>query len=1608
MYRRWRITVSSIYFIDLEVQPDSGKVLDYGFVTDDGVSFHSASSRDFYARLSDAEYVAGHNVIDHDRRFMREQIGEAGIDADHWIDTLPLSALLFPLKPYHSLLKDEKFFAEELNNPRNDAIKSKDLFFDEVAAYRALDPELREIYSLLLADHEYFRGFFHYNRAGETGDVAAMIRDVFGSSLCVHAPIEKFFADSPCELAYCLANISANDRFSKLPKWVSMRFPDVHNVMHLLRGTRCQEGCPYCEALLDPVRGLERTFGFSEFRLFDGEPLQQRAVQAALDGRSLLAIFPTGGGKSITFQLPALMVSETEKALTVVISPLQSLMKDQVDNLNRIGIHEAATINGLIDPIERANAMERVADGSVSILYISPESLRSRTIEHLLLDRNIARFVIDEAHCLSAWGQDFRLDYMFIGTFLKQLQEKKNLPEPIPVSCFTATAKPSVIEDIRKYFADKNDLELDLIQTSASRVNLSYRVMIKMSDEDKYQTVRNLLESHSCPAIIYVNRTKKAHDLAKRLACDGFSALPYHGKMDPTEKTHNQEAFIRDDVRIIVATSAFGMGVDKKDVGLVIHFEISNSLENYVQEAGRAGRDQNIQAECIALFNVDDLDKHFIMDNQTRLSLNEIQQVWKAIRSLTLKRRTISQSAIEIARKAGWDDSLDQIETRVKTAIGALEEGGYLNRTFNSPRIFADSIMCRTTMEASSIIQKQEWSETDKTNATRIISKLIGTRSRSKANNAEAESRVDYMADQLGLSRAYIVDLLNRMRSIDLLADAKDMTVYISQDEKESRSRQRLRLLGEIEHHLMRELDVQVKQYNLKKLNESALEKGISGSSMIHLKTIFRFLQTSKQIQLAYTDKPKNQHIAINFLSSIKEMQAALEKRLEMATFILEYLYTLKMQEEKNEKTSGEAAVNFSVHEILREYNLSQRLVHQEYSIKDIENTLLYLSYVEEIKIEGGFLVIYNPMTITRLADDGRWKFLKDDYRKLELFYQNKIQQIHIVGEYAKIMVGDYKKALQFADDYFRMEYKAFLKKYFIGNRRDMIDRTITQVKFEKIFGALSPTQLEIINDKENRYIAVLAGPGSGKTRVLVHKLASLVLMENIKSEQMLMLTFSRAAATEFKSRLIELIGNAAYFIEIKTFHSFCLDLLGKMGKLEDLDQVVPQTVQFIQNNEVDPMHLAKLVLVIDEAQDMSDSDYALVRLLIEKNPDLRVIAVGDDDQNIYEFRGSSSKYLQSFIKIYDTKTYELLTNYRSKNNLVTFSNNFIAPMPDRLKKHPNLANTREDGTIRITKYPSTMSLKPFTDDVIRSQLTGTTCLLTQKNDQALLAFGVLKNHGIPARLMQTNESFRLIDLAEIDYFLQEICKDKTRVRISKDEWNDARESLDQKFSRSALLESCHSLLTAFEGINKDGFYINDFKTFLYESKLDDFLIITDSCVQIGTMHKAKGKEFDNVFMYGAYKTKTLTPEELRVLYVAITRAKSNLSIHTNLKYFDTIQTPGLTRQTDSITYPHPTELILQAWFYDVYLGFFLTPAKQNICHNLQSGDTITYRDGCCYHNGAKIVQFSVKFRERLQQIANLGYVPVDAIVRYVVFWKKPDTDVRSLILLPELRFERQ
>ena len=610
-----------LVFIDLEVNPQNGKVMDFGAVKSNGETIHTTQKFDFESFIKDELFVGGHNICTHDSKyFYRNRESQL-------IDTLYFSPLLFPERPYHKLLKDDKILSEEMSNPLNDAIKAKELFFDEVNAFENLDPKYRQIIINLLFAHNEFRGFLAYLNAFPQGDTLLLINDFFDGKICSNAPLANLIDNSPVALAYALAIINTKDKTSIIPHWVHHQFPMVETVMRILRNTPCP-GCKYCSELLNPRKNLKTIFGFDDFRKYEGEPLQENAVKAAIDNRSLLAIFPTGGGKSLTFQLPALIAGNTERSLTVVVSPLQSLMKDQVDNLERRGIVDAVTINGLLSPLERQEAIERVDSGVASLLYISPESLRNKTIDKLLTSRQIARFVIDEAHCFSAWGQDFRVDYLYIGDYIRELANKKGL-RSIPVSCFTATAKQKVISDICDYFKAKLNIDLQIFATTASRTNLHYQVLYKETEDEKYLALRDLIENKNCPTIVYVSRTKRTIMLAEKLSKDGISALPFNGKMESKEKQKNQDRFIRDEVQVMVATSAFGMGVDKSNVRLVIHYDISDSLENYVQEAGRAGRDPKLEAECYVLYNDNDLDKHFVLNNQTKVSCAEINQIWR-------------------------------------------------------------------------------------------------------------------------------------------------------------------------------------------------------------------------------------------------------------------------------------------------------------------------------------------------------------------------------------------------------------------------------------------------------------------------------------------------------------------------------------------------------------------------------------------------------------------------------------------------------------------------------------------------------------------------------------------------------------------------------------------------------------------------------------------------------------------------------------------------------------------------------------------------------------------------------------------------------------------
>lgn len=352
---------------------------------------------------------------------------------------------------------------------------------------------------------------------------------------------------------------------------------------------------------MDQARStLKRVFGYDDFR--EG---QKRIIEYILEGKNTVGIMPTGGGKSICYQIPALML----QGVTLVVSPLISLMKDQVDALHSLGV-EAAYINSTQEMGEAGRIVRRAEEGRLKLLYVAPERLESEWFRERAKSLPIAFIAVDEAHCVSQWGHDFRPSYRAIAPFLKELEEAGR-PRPL-MAAFTATATPEVTEDLIRL------LELgepELVVTGFKRDNLAFAVL--RGEERRAFTLNYVRERTHQPGIIYASTRKEVEDLCEMLRKAGLAAGRYHAGMPDEERAHMQEAFLYDDLRVIVATNAFGMGIDKSNVRYVLHYNMPKHMEAYVQEAGRAGRDGE-PSECVLLFHPQDIltQKFFIEQSE--------------------------------------------------------------------------------------------------------------------------------------------------------------------------------------------------------------------------------------------------------------------------------------------------------------------------------------------------------------------------------------------------------------------------------------------------------------------------------------------------------------------------------------------------------------------------------------------------------------------------------------------------------------------------------------------------------------------------------------------------------------------------------------------------------------------------------------------------------------------------------------------------------------------------------------------------------------------------------------------------------------------------------
>jgi len=354
---------------------------------------------------------------------------------------------------------------------------------------------------------------------------------------------------------------------------------------------------------------LKKHFGYSTFR-----PLQEAIVRDALAGRDVFALMPTGGGKSLCFQLPALL----RDGLTIVVSPLISLMKDQVDALQASGI-PATFLNSALDGTEARSRLRGLYDGEFRLLYVAPERLMLESFIAKVPGWKVAQIAIDEAHCISEWGHDFRPEY-------RALSKLRELLPEVPIMALTATATERVRRDVLQQLKLR---EPRCYVASFDRPNLTYRVLPKTTP---YDQLHDFLEARpNDSGIVYCASRKMADSVARKLNQDGIPAKPYHAGLEAKERTAHQEMFLRDDVRVVSATIAFGMGINKPNVRFVVHYDLPKNIESYYQETGRAGRD-GLPGDCVLLFNAADVVKQtrFIeekSESEARTAREQLRQM---------------------------------------------------------------------------------------------------------------------------------------------------------------------------------------------------------------------------------------------------------------------------------------------------------------------------------------------------------------------------------------------------------------------------------------------------------------------------------------------------------------------------------------------------------------------------------------------------------------------------------------------------------------------------------------------------------------------------------------------------------------------------------------------------------------------------------------------------------------------------------------------------------------------------------------------------------------------------------------------------------------------
>lgn len=1313
--------------VDLEVNPKTAEIFDMAAVRfGGGPAVVAPKSKvkqgldQLEKALSKTSYVIGHNILRHDLEHLLAARPRLAAKMAAPIDTLWLNPLAFPRNPYHHLVKhyqDGRLQKGHINDPELDARLVFEVLGNQIQALTELaeqSPETLLAYHYLATRMDRAAGFdavfSDIRKAPQPQRAEAMgaIRTLLAGKACgsqVDALLEQLAGPLlGWPTAYALAWISVSGGESVMPPWVRAAFPQAALIVRELRDTNCGDSaCGWCAEMNNPVGALRKWFGFDSYRPQpadnDGRPLQEVIVSRAMRHANVLGILPTGTGKSICYQVPALSLYEKTGALTVVISPLVALMADQVQGMERAGVSSAVTINGMLSMPERQNALDRVRLGQAAILLISPEQLRSISIRSVLAQREVGLWVLDEAHCVSKWGHDFRPDYRYIGRFILEFSGDTG---PTPVLCLTATAKPEVVRDITEHFRDRLSVELELFDGGATRTNLTFSVLAT-SKESKLGDLLTVIterlpEGDRSGAVVYCATRKETERVADFLKQQGLAAEHFHAGLTADDKQLVQERFRVGDLQVIAATNAFGMGIDKPDIRLVVHADIPGSLENYLQEAGRAGRDR-APAECVLLYNSNDVERQFSLTARSRLERHEIGAILKALRRMDEHTRNsgmVVATPGEIVREEKdreftRDSATD--DTRVKTAVSWLEEAALVSREENRVQVFPSSLLVRTLTEAEARLKGAEITQVRREQLLTIVRHVMTT-------PADQGISTDELTGFTGLSHR---ELSKAMADLETLGIARnDIAITVSvQLGVENQSRQRMMRAMRLEKALiarMRELAPEADVGDGAPLDMAAASQLLRGeghedASPHILDRLLRSIERDGRDSDGGMGNIRLRKLSAKTLEVVLQRSwRVVDQTASVRWMAAEKLLDFLIAKVPMGSKGKDIQVDTTVGDLLAALNGDA--VIKASGVKDMtklmERALLWLHEQQVVTLGKGLTVFRSAMTI--FLKPGRAGFTKKDFLPLEEHYREQTLQTHVMAAYAEKGLEQISEAVRLSEDYFALDQDGFLQRWMPGRSVEIRRQTTGKAWKQIVEGLGNPVQQEIVaDDREETNVLVLAGPGSGKTRVLVHRIAYLLRVKREDPRGILVLTYNRHAAAEIRARLRHLVGEDAARVTVSTCHALAMRLVGASfagdaSEPRDFDGIVMEAVrqlngEGLSRSEAEAQREALIQgyrwILVDEYQDIGPEEYALIsavagRSLDDPDQRLSLFAVGDDDQNIYAFSGASISFIRQFEQDYRAKPKFLTENYRSTRYIIDAANQVIEPARGRMKAgHP-------------------------------------------------------------------------------------------------------------------------------------------------------------------------------------------------------------------------------------------------------------------------------------------------------------------------------------------------